>query len=239
MSGRCIAMWSGPRNISTAMMRSWENRPDTKVIDEPFYAHYLEHTNIDHPMAREVIQQGETEWQTVVDGLTQIPDSGIFYQKHICTHWLDHYSTDWLGSLSHVFLIRAPDPVVASYSIKREALTADDLGYSQQSELFELIRSKCSQPPIVIDSQRFLKDPETQLREVCRRLQIAFYPEMLQWPQGTRKSDGVWGAHWYDAVNRSTGFMSAATRPVNLDKYQQEIADTCRPCYEAMLAYAL
>jgi len=112
--GRSLAMWSGPRNLSTAMMRAWENRSDTRVVDEPLYAHYLSATGIDHPMADEIIAQGNTDWQAVVNKLKQAPASGIFYQKHITTHWMPYFDHEWIEQIDHAFLIRDPIRVVAS-----------------------------------------------------------------------------------------------------------------------------
>lgn len=239
MSGQCIAMWSGPRNISTAMMRAWENRSDTTVIDEPFYAHFLSHTGLDHPMRDDIINSGTTDWRAVVDNISQTPAEGIIYQKHISTHWLEHFSTDWLDKLDHVFLIRKPEPVVASYAVKRDGLTASDLGYSQQAALFDLISSRRESRPMVIDSQRFLADPEVQLRQVCEGLGIDFDESMLCWPTGARESDGVWGAHWYDAVNQSTEFAPPRKNVPVLDDRQMRVADICRPFYEAMQKFAI
>ena len=231
-------MWSGPRNISTAMMRAWENRPDTQVIDEPFYAHFLQHTGLDHPMCSEVISHGETDWRAVVEQISTPPQSGLFYQKHITAHWLDHLSVDWLDKLSHVFLIREPEPVVASYAIKRDALTTGDVGYAQQAALFDHISSHHGQP-VLIDSKRFLADPAAQLKSVCHALDVTFFDSMLSWPAGPRDTDGIWGSHWYDAVNRSTGFGPARNSTATLDKSQQRVADICRPYYESMLRYAI
>ena len=205
-AGRCIAMWSGPRNLSTAMLRAWENRADTRVVDEPFYAHFLDATGLDHPMAAEVVAAGDTDWRRVAARLATPPARGIFYQKHITTHWQPYFTLDWLDTIEHAFLIREPEPVVASYAIKRGAMTASDLGYAQQGALFDAIAERRGEAPPVIDSRRFLADPEGQLRTLCARLGVAFDRAMLAWPAGRRDSDGVWGEHWYDAVIRSTGF---------------------------------
>lgn len=238
--GRCIAMWSGPRNISTAMMRAWENRADTIVIDEPFYAHYLEATGIQHPMASEIIAAGETDWRQVVKRITTSPATGVFYQKHIATHWMPYFDTSWLGKLDHVFLIRDPNAVVASYSNKREELTARDFGYAEQAMLFSLISDKQEKAPPVIDSARFLQDPASQLLSLCNALGLSFDEGMLSWPAGKRSSDGLWEAHWYDAVRKSTGFVSASDKPVPvLTAAQQDIADQCMPHYEALLKCAI
>ena len=239
MSGRCIAMWSGPRNISTAMMRAWENRADTTVIDEPFYAHFLRHTGLDHPMREAIISAGETNWRAVVEHISTQPDEGIFYQKHITTHWLEHYSIDWLAGLDHVFLIREPESVVASYANKRHSMTTSDLGYSQQAALFDIVTRQRDQIPLVIDSRRFLEDPVSQLTNVCKALGIDFDINMLQWRAGARTSDGVWAPHWYDAVNRSTGFGPPNYAVPALSDSQQYIADLCRPYYMNMMQYAI
>lgn len=239
MSSRCIAMWSGPRNISTAMMRAWENRSDTVVVDEPFYAHFLDKTGIDHPMRDDIVAEGETDWQTIVSRLVAKPATGLFYQKHITTHWLEDFKTDWLAELSHVFLIRDPEPVAASYAVKRNSVTASDLGYSQQSALFRVITEMKGKTPTVIDSKRFLQNPESQLKTLCEALGIAFEKNMLSWPQGARESDGIWGAHWYDAVNQSTGFKPPRTTHAELTDIQQDIANKCRPYYEELLDVAI
>lgn len=239
MNGLNIAMWSGPRNISTAMMRAWENRPDTQVIDEPFYAHFLHNTGLDHPMRDAVIEQGNTDWREVVEQISLPPATGIVYQKHITTHWLEHYSTDWLDKLKHVFLIRDPESVVASYAIKRDVVNASDLGYSMQAALFDLIISRSGSRPMVIDSERFLQDPESQLQEICAGLGIDFYDSMLSWPLGSRDSDGVWGQHWYDSVNKSSGFALPKAKNVKLNVREQSIADQCMPYYQAMQAFAI
>ena len=241
-SGRIVAMWSGPRNISTAMMRAWENRADTSVVDEPFYAHFLASTGLDHPMREDVIAAGETDWRDVVERIVAPPAPGrIHYQKHIATHWLEHFTTDWLGALDHAFLIREPEPVVASYAAKRGAPTPADLGYVQQAALFDHLAARSSGgPPPVVDSARFLADPEGQLRTLCERLGIAFDPAMLAWPPGARDSDGVWGAHWYDAVVRSTGFAAPrAPERVELDAAGRRVAQVCRPYYEALARHAI
>jgi len=233
-------MWSGPRNISTAMMRAWENRADTVVVDEPFYAHFLHATGLDHPMHEAVIAAGDTDWRHVVEGLVAPPPSGVFYQKHITTHWLEHFDTAWLDALDHAFLIREPEAVIASYVIKRGRATPADLGYAQQAALFDAVSTRRGEPPPVIDSARFLADPETQLLSLCERLDVPFDPAMLAWPAGPRDSDGVWGAHWYDAVVRSTGF-AVPGEPANtpLAAEAERVAGICRPWYDALARHAL
>ena len=203
-----IAMWSGPRNISTAMMRAWENRGDCAVSDEPLYAHYLAATGADHPGRDEVIASGETDWRRVVaDLLGPVPDDQpVWYQKHMTHHLLPGMDRDWIDSLTNILLIRDPAEVVASYLRARGTVSAEEIGLPQQSELFQRLCDRHGHAPPVIDAGEFLRDPEGHLRAVCALLGISFTARMLQWPAGPRASDGVWAPHWYHAVWRSTGF---------------------------------
>jgi hypothetical protein len=241
MSLRRIAMWSGPRNISTAMMRAWENRGDCVVSDEPLYAHYLAHTGIDHPGADEVIAHGETDWRRVVASLTtEVPaGASIWYQKHMSHHLLPHLGCDWVLGLENVFLIRDPAEVVGSYLKKRERVNAHDIGLPQQVELFDAIAQQQGFAPPVIDAGEFLRNPQAQLEALCARLGISFTSRMLSWPAGPRASDGIWARHWYDAVRASTGFEPWRPREFDQDASAQDVVDACRPAYERLHAHRL
>ena len=234
-----LAMWSGPRNISTAMMRAWENRSDTTVVDEPFYAHFLEATGTIHPMRDEILADQETDFQKIVSRVCQKPDSGILYQKHITTHVHEAMPLDWLAELNHAFLIRNPYRVIKSYSKKRTVTDASDLGYEQQQVVFEAITAATQSAPVVIDSDRFLENPEAQLRAICKRLNIPFEMSMLSWPAGKRATDGIWEAHWYDAVRGSTGFQPATPLATEFSNSEQSIVDECLPYYSAFLSLAV
>lgn len=235
-----LAVWSGPRNISTAMMRSWENRADTCVVDEPLYAHYLESTGIVHPMTDEVIASQSTDWRLVTRELTQQPKAAyeVYYQKHISTHLLEHMDLQWCESLSNCLLIRNPDKMVASYAKKRNDLDARDFGYEQLLQVYEHLL-KQGHEPIIIDTDRFLQDPQSQLEKWCARLEIPFDSAMLNWPAGKRDTDGVWASHWYDVVEKSTGFAPYKAVVPELNSKQQAVADECRVAYERMLQSAL
>jgi Sulfotransferase domain len=230
-----LAVWSGPRTISTALMRSWENRPDTIVVDEPLYAHYLDATGLDHPGRAEVIGAGETDWRKVVAMLLGPVPDGIraLYQKHMAHHLLPGIDRGWLTDLTNVLLIRDPREVVASYVRSRTAVTADDLGLPQQIQLFDELAAAGTPPP-VIDARDFLLDPESYLRAVCRHVGLDFTPRMLAWPPGRRDSDGVWGRYWYDAVWRSSGFAEYRPRDPQLDSHGAAVAEECRPLYERL-----
>ncbi len=232
-----IAMWSGPRNISTAMMRSFGNRPDCAVIDEPFYAAYLHATGIDHPMRAEVVASQPTDPREVAASLCrELPDGKpVFYQKHMTHHMIPEFDLGWMAQCRNVFLIRAPARVVASYARKREQATLADLGFARQAELFAREADRLGAPPPVIDADDVLANPSALLGKLCDALGIAFSERMLAWPAGPRASDGVWAAHWYEAVERSTGFEAPRAHAAE----PNALVEDALPYYEAMQRYKL
>jgi hypothetical protein len=237
-----IAMWSGPRNISTAMMRSFENREDAAVIDEPFYAAYLAATGLDHPMRDEVLASQPNNWRDVVKELLSAApdDKPVFYQKHMTHHMLSQFGHNWIARCRNAFLIRAPEDVLASYAGKRSEVSLADIGFVQQRELFDREADRLGCAPPVIEGADVLRAPEAVLTALCSSLDIPFSQRMLAWPAGRRPSDGVWAPAWYDAVERSTGFAapeSAARR--SLSSVHQAIADAARPHYEHLVAHKI
>lgn len=237
-----IAMWSGPRNISTAMMRAWENRGDCAVSDEPLYAHFLAHTGDAHPGRDEVIAAGETDWEIVAATLTgPVPgNQAIWYQKHMSHHLLPHIDREWIHSLTNVFLIRAPDAVIDSYLRSRNTVEAADIGLIQGARLFDEITERGGTRPPVIDADAFLAAPQVHLEALCEHLGIAFMTRMLSWPAGPRETDGAWAPYWYDTVWKSTGFVTPSQKPaIRLDAYAQRVADACRPHYEHLYRHRL
>jgi hypothetical protein len=241
MSQLRIAMWSGPRNISTAMMRAFENRPDTEVWDEPMYGHYLHKTGISHPGAAEIIADQGIDWRDIaIRCQANSPnDAPVFYQKHMTMHLLPDMDCAWLRGLTNCFLIRRPDQVVASYGAVRPDLTLEDIGFIQQAELFDYVRKSTRKIPIIIDSRDFLLNPEAMLSTLCKHLEIPFSPEMLAWPAGQRESDGVWGKYWYDSVWKSTGFSRYIDKSLSLSPTFQGIADAANPYYEILYQHRL
>ena len=236
-----IAMWSGPRNISTALMRAWENRTDTAVIDEPFYAHYLVRTGVQHPGREEVIAAQSTRATNVAAMLAgPIPEGKpIWYQKHMTQHMLPDMPLDWLDRVTNCFLIREPEAVVASFTIQRPDAAAWELGFEQQARIFDHVCQQLGAAPPVIDASDVLKDPNGTLDALCTKLGIAFSSRMLQWPRGARSTDGVWAPYWYAAVERSTGFAAYAPHAVQLTAFQQELVAACRPYYARLERYRL
>lgn len=235
-------MWSGPRNISTAMMRSFGARPDTAVIDEPLYAAYLLHTGLVHPMREEVIASQPNDWREVVTGLLgRVPaDKPVWYQKHMTHHMIPAFGREWLAQVRNAFLIRDPAAVLASYAAKRAEVTLADIGIVQQRELFEQEADRLGRAPPIVEGSDILAAPARVLAALCAALGIAYDDAMLHWPAGRRDSDGAWGHVWYEAVERSTGFESPAPRdPVQLGSELQRLADAARPHYEALVKYKL
>jgi hypothetical protein len=236
-----IAMWSGPRNISTAMMRAWENRGDCAVSDEPLYAAYLAATGLDHPAREEVIAAGETDPTKVVAALLGPVPGGrpLWYQKHMSHHLLPGMAHDWIHALTNVLLIRDPGEVVASYVKSRATVTPGDIGLPQQARLFDELAQRSGKAPTVIDAGDFLRAPEAHLRALCAQLGIAFSERMLAWPAGPRDSDGIWAPHWYATVWASTGFEPWHARDVRLEGEAARVADACRPAYEKLREHRL
>jgi len=226
-------MWSGPRNISTAMMRAWENRRDCVVTDEPFYAHYLVATGLDHPGRDEVIVSQETDWRKVVAALTGPPPgaAAVWYQKHMAHHLLAGMEGGWLESLTHAFLIRNPVEMIASYTRRRRLVAAEELGLHRQVEIWQLVRERTGKEPPVIDARDVLEQPEATLTALCERLGLPFDPAMLAWPAGPRDSDGVWARYWYASVNTSTGFKPYRTQSPVLGDCEREVAARCEAPY--------
>ncbi|MBG0564331.1 sulfotransferase-like domain-containing protein [Actinoplanes aureus] len=230
-----VAMWSGPRNISTAMMRSFESRADTVVVDEPLYAHYLAVTGIDHPGRDAILASQPTRWQEVAAALTgPLPGSpAVQYQKHMAHHLLPEIGRDWLGGLTHAFLIRDPSHVVTSYARVRGEPTLEDLGYPQQVEIFRAFGGP------VVDAADVLRDPEGTLRRLCAGLGFAFDPAMLSWAPGPRDSDGVWAPFWYAAVRASTGFAAYDPSPADVPERLRPLVEAALPYYEELAARRL
>ena len=230
-----IAMWSGPRNLSTAMMYAFGNRADFAAWDEPFYAPYLKATGIDHPMKNAVMAAHETDALKVgAQCAGPVPDGrDHWYMKHMPFHMEPDFPLDWAESCVNVHLIRHPARVVASYLAKRENPTLKDIGYEEQTRLFDRL------PGPVVDSAAIRRDPEGMLRRLCAEIGLEFDPAMLNWPAGPKPFDGVWAEHWYGAVHRSTGFAGEEGPMPDLSGKAAALAKAALPHYEQLSALAL
>lgn len=230
-----IAMWSGPRNLSTAMMYSFGARTDCAVVDEPFYGPYLRMTCLKHPMYQEIMDSRPEEAQEVSAQLTgPIPaQKQHFYQKHMTQHMIPAMPRDWMAEVKNVFLIRHPARVIASFGAKWDGFGLEDIGFTQQTELFEHVKA-LGQTPVVVDSADIRRDPEPMLRKLCDAIGLEFDPAMLSWPRGGHPDDGVWAAHWYGAVHQSTGFAPAEGALPTLTGKAAELLEQALPHYERL-----
>jgi hypothetical protein len=236
-----IAAWSGPRNISTAMMRSWGNRPDTHVTDEPLYAHYLSVHPVDHPGVGEVVASGETDWRKVTAWLTGPIPGGktVWYQKHMTHHLLPHIDLDWIEVLSHFFLIRHPREMLTSLLAVMPNPSLADTGLPQQVRIFEEVRQLTRTMPPVVDARDVLENPSGILSKLCSALGLPFTDAMLHWPAGRRDTDGVWGKYWYANVERSTGFESYEPRDRPVPAGHRPLLAECERLYEKLYPHRL
>lgn len=235
-----IAMWSGPRNLSTALMYAFAARPDCTVSDEPFYAAYLAATGIDHPMRAEVIASQSTDPAKVAAHCTgPNPDGKPFwYQKHMTMHMVPAFDRGFLKDLTNVFLLRHPARVIASYAKKREAPTLEDIGFLQQAQLFDQVADLTGTAPPVITAEAIRQNPRAALTKLCTVLGIPFTEAMLHWPPGAKPYDGVWAPHWYNAVHRSTGFEDPEGPLPDLPVEYQRLADAALPAHDHLAAHA-
>ena len=236
-----IAMWSGPRNLSTAMMRSFGSRRDTFVSDEPFYGCFLKDSGADHPMRDEVIAAMDCDWRSVIASLRGPTPTGepVWYQKHMWHHMVGQVGYEDFGGFAHAFLIREPERMIASYLRKREAARFEDFGLERQAEFFEREADRLGHAPPVIDANDVLASPEGVLSKLCAALGIAWDRAMLAWAPGRRETDGPWAPHWYAAVEASCGFGPPERDEVELPDEARRLADRCRPYYERLSAHRL
>lgn len=214
-----IAVWSGPRNLSTALMRSFGARPDTTVVDEPLYAAYLASTGLTHPMREQVLASQPTDWRQVVEQLLGPWPTPVCMQKQMAHHLLPDQDWRWLAQVHNVLLLRHPRRVVASYARKRAQVAVEDLGYHQQLAILDWLEAH-DQPVWAVDAEAIQRAPANELQRLCDQLGIPWTDAMLRWPSGAHAEDGVWGVHWYASVRASTGFTAPPPMPDDLGDYE-------------------
>jgi hypothetical protein len=230
-----IAMWSGPRNLSTAMMYSFAQRTDCSVVDEPFYAAYLAATGIKHAMYKEIISAGEVDSVKVAEECTQKDIvKPLYYQKHMTKHMIPSFDRNWIDKVCNVFLIRDPARVIASYHAKQQDPELSDIGVKEQVELFDIVAQKTGEAPTVINSADILAAPESMLRALCEAIDIEFQSNMLTWEKGAKSYDGVWAPHWYKSVWQSTGFASPADKKAQVPEHLLGLLETANHYYERL-----
>ena len=230
-----IYMWSGPRNLSTALMRSFENREDTKVWDEPFYAYYLKETKKNHPLANEIINKYETNLDKIIDLVTAEKDF-IYFQKHMSHHIIKKIPINWITKGINCFLIRHPKEVLLSYIQKNDLIDSNDLGYPAQLRLFNYIKTS-NKKILVIDAKDLSEKPEIILKKICKKINIPFTEKMLNWPKGRRDSDGIWEKIWYKNVKSSTSFNKILNKEYEIPKKYNQIYNECLEIYDQLKIY--
>ena len=237
-----IAIWSGPRNLSTAMMRCFEARGDCGVVDEPFYGAYLKATGVDHPMREEIIASMPTDVEQIAEAMAGPAPGGepVFYQKQMPHHlYLSGAPLEWMKACRHAILIRAPERMIASFDAKRPAPDLNELAIPQMDRIDSDIADLTGAPPPVIEAEDVRANPAGMMRSLCAALDIPFKPAMLRWPAGARANDGIWGAHWYRSVETSTGFAPPAGEAPELAPHLAEAAAAARPAFERLQARKL
>lgn len=235
-----LAVWSGPRNISTAMMYSFANRSDFEAVDEPFYASYLKYTGLNHPMRDDILNSQPNDPGQVIEMLTKESESGLGnqYQKHMTQHMIPQIPREWMLSVTNVFLLRHPARVVASFAKKYPNPTVNDIGFFQQVALFKYLWD-AGQNPLVLNSEDLREDPEAKLRDLCRGLELEFESSMLSWPKGGMSCDGVWASHWYGDVHSSSGFGNKEGALPRLTGSLSDLSSEVFADYEFMMKYSL
>ena len=228
-------MWSGPRNLSTALMRSFENREDTKVLDEPFYAYYLKETKKNHPLANEIINKYETNLEKIIDLVTEEKDF-IYFQKHMSHHIIKKIPINWITEGINCFLIRHPKEVLLSYIQKNDLIESNDLGYPAQLRLFNYVKNS-NNKILVIDAKDLSANPEIILKKICKKINISFTKRMLNWPKGRRNSDGIWEKIWYKNVKSSTSFNKILNKEYEIPKKYNQIYNECLEIYDQLKIY--
>jgi len=235
-----IFMWSGPRNISTALMRSFENREDTHVWDEPFYSYYLNKTKKNHPLRNEIINKYPYDEKEIIKLISLPPPNNkrIYYQKHMTHHILKETSINWICSGVNCFLIRNPAEVINSYIQKNNLYDSADIGFPNQLKIFEKVKS-LNKELVIINAKDLLEFPKKIIKKLCFKLNIPFEEKMLNWPKGSRETDGIWSSIWYEKVINSTCFETYKKKNINLPKKFHKIYEECLSAYNIMNSYKI
>ena len=231
-------MWSGPRNLSTALMRSFENRDDTIVHDEPFYSYYLSKTQLNHPMKNEIIKTYPTSQSDIIKKITKNPKNKIYYQKHMTHHIIKNTKIEWIKKGYNCFLIRHPSKVINSYIQKNTLHNINDIGFKKQFEIFKKLK-KNNLKFTVINADDILVNPIKTIKKLCKKLNINFSKKMLNWPKGNRNTDGIWSKIWYKKVLQSSTFNKYKNEQINIPKKYSKIYDESLKYYNAMNKYSL
>ncbi len=233
-----ICLWSGPRNMSTAFMYSWAQRPDTVVVDEPLYGYYLQKTGVDHPGREEIMAAMDCDRDRVVAQMTSgIYPAPLVFFKHMAHHMVE-VDYHMMAPLHNLFFIRSPRQVLTSYAQVITHPVSEDVGIEKQYELYRFATEK-GYKTWVLDSGQLLQSPSLVLQKLCAAMEIPFYPEMLHWQPGARPEDGVWARYWYANVHRSQGFAPQKEDNRPLPPHLEPLCQKLQPVYEQLLEVSI
>jgi len=231
-----ICLWSGPRNVSTALMYSFAQRSDCRVFDEPLYAHYLRHTDADeyHPGAEDILATMENDGEKVVEMMMGPHEKPVVFFKHM-THHLFELKLDFLKDCIHVILTRDPREMLVSFDKVIPNPTMQDVGYEAHLMLMDQLE-RIGEKAIVIDSKDILVDPRKALSRLCREIGIPFEKSMLSWEAGARPEDGCWAKYWYANVHKSTGFQPYIRKEVEFPDRLGPLLEKCNVIYQKLIS---
>ncbi len=238
MTEKRISLWSGPRNVSTALMYSFAQRPDTSVLDEPLYAHYLRVSGAQHPGREEVLASMGQDGAVIAEDLC-CADFGnpVLFIKNMAHH-LVALDLSFLDELHNILLIRNPAEMLPSLCKQIPQPTLSDTGLRKQWELYNLLTEQ-GDNPVIIDSREFLLNPQSMLVKICHLLDIPYFEEMLSWKPGPLKEDGIWAKHWYHNVQQSSGFQPYKPKEEAIPDELAELWKTCDSYYQKLYQQAI
>jgi hypothetical protein len=239
INSKRLFLWSGPRNISTALMYSFAQRSDTIVTDEPLYAHYLTHSDASpyHPGADEILSEMETDGEKVIEKMLGPQPKPVAFFKNM-SHHLVHIDWSFMKSGTNIILTRNPEEMLLSFSKVIASPVMEDVGYAMQMNLFTYFKKK-NLPFLVLDAKKVLQDPEGQLRKLTGVLDIPFEEKMLSWKPGSIPEDGVWARYWYDKVHLSSGFEPYREKKAAFPKQLVPLLKECQPIYDKLIKHSL
>lgn len=227
---KIISLWSGPRNVSTALMYSFAQRDDMIVVDEPLYAHYLSNTDVDHIGKEVILKDMNNDGDEVIKSILNKKRQKFTFLKNMAHHWIK-LNNEYLNNMENIFLIRDPEEMLPSLNQQLSNPTLRDTALKKQVEVYDYL-VQTGGAPTIIDSKDLLQDPKAMLIAICDRLTVPFDEKMLRWKVGARPEDGVWAKYWYHNVHKSEGFSSYKKKDGPFPEHLKPLLKECKPYYK-------